>query len=86
MPKGHPHTHYNDEKEDLEMIQTISPALDAEPLIESILISPGWQTYTWERMQKRLSQPDQAFIVKNNLIFSPEEINHIPGFFFLYSA
>ena len=37
LPKNHPHTHYNDEKEDLEMIQTIAPALDAEPLIEGIL-------------------------------------------------
>ncbi|MBD0287113.1 MAG: cupin domain-containing protein [Flavisolibacter sp.] len=37
LPMAHPHTHYNDEKEDLVMIQTISPALDAEPLIESIL-------------------------------------------------
>lgn len=37
LPKGRPHMHYNDEKEDLEMIQTVTPALDAETLIEGIL-------------------------------------------------
>jgi quercetin dioxygenase-like cupin family protein len=38
LPKGIGHTHYNDSlTETLVMIQTISPALDGEPLIESLL-------------------------------------------------
>lgn len=38
LPKGSPHTHYNGEaNEDLVMIQSICPALDAEWLIDSLL-------------------------------------------------
>jgi quercetin dioxygenase-like cupin family protein len=38
LPKGIPHTHYNGEaKEELVMLQSITPALDAEYLIDSIL-------------------------------------------------
>jgi hypothetical protein len=38
LPKGVPHTHYNGEtNEDLVMLQSLTPALDAEYLIDSIL-------------------------------------------------
>lgn len=38
LPKGIKHTHYNDEPYvDLEMVQSIVPALDSENLVESIL-------------------------------------------------
>lgn len=37
LPKGSPHTHYNNEASDLVMLQSITPALDAEWLIDSIL-------------------------------------------------
>jgi quercetin dioxygenase-like cupin family protein len=38
LPKGSPHTHYNGQaNEELVMIQTIRPALDAEWLVDSIL-------------------------------------------------
>lgn len=38
LPKGRPHTHYNgDPHEDLVMLQSITPALDSEWLVDSIL-------------------------------------------------
>ncbi|MBS1518838.1 MAG: cupin domain-containing protein [Bacteroidetes bacterium] len=36
LPKGKPHTHFNDEKYDLITEQIISPALDVEYLLETI--------------------------------------------------
>ncbi len=36
LPKGIPHSHYNDEKSDLIMEQTFSPALDVEIFLENL--------------------------------------------------
>ncbi|MBX7041879.1 MAG: cupin domain-containing protein [Ignavibacteria bacterium] len=36
LPKGIPHTHYNDEQADLVMEQTFAPALDVELFLENL--------------------------------------------------
>lgn len=36
LPKGVPHTHYNDEKSELIMEQTFSPSLDVEIFLENL--------------------------------------------------